>query len=225
MMRQNKNLMEINIDALYNILKQNQSDVNEVMSHKKKAVMVSSDPLALVTEKTKEISANMVFIAKMEKVLSDSEESSSSAEETIAKDQYDVLKNQVNTFEEKNNEFNEQIKVLNKKNDDLLAQTDVLQEQLKVKHVVIDTHTEYEALEIEKFKRARENKIKFAYDYGNLNESYVSEKIKFLDDYFQEIINPDFEKIDSLFQQTISLKPYVPTMILEKIIIDLEDEV
>nr|GFB90960.1 hypothetical protein [Tanacetum cinerariifolium] len=63
-----------------------------------------------------------------------------------------------------------------------------------------------EALEIEKFKRARENKIKFAYDYGNLNASYVNEKINFSDDYFQEIINPDFEKIDSSFQQTSSLK-------------------
>ncbi|GJS48112.1 retrovirus-related pol polyprotein from transposon TNT 1-94 [Tanacetum coccineum] len=81
------------------------------------------------------------------------------------------------------------------------------------------------ALEIEKFKKARDNKIKFAYDYGNLNASYVNEKINFLDDYFQEIINPDFEKIDSLFQQTSSLKPYTPTVILEKIIIDLEDEV
>nr|GEW54805.1 retrovirus-related Pol polyprotein from transposon TNT 1-94 [Tanacetum cinerariifolium] len=86
------------------------------------------------------------------------------------------------------------------------------------------THSN-EALEIEKFKRARENKIKFAYDYKNLNASYVNEKINFLDDYFQEIINPDFENIDSPFQQTSSLKPYVPTMILEKIIIDLEDEV
>nr|GEV31404.1 hypothetical protein [Tanacetum cinerariifolium] len=56
-----------------------------------------------------------------------------------------------------------------------------------------------EALEIEKFKRARENKIEFAYDYRNLNASYVNEKINFLDDYFQEIINPDFEKIDSPF--------------------------
>nr|GEZ81922.1 uncharacterized mitochondrial protein AtMg00810-like [Tanacetum cinerariifolium] len=54
-----------------------------------------------------------------------------------------------------------------------------------------------EALEIKKFKRERENKIKFAYDYGNLNASY----------------------------QTSSLKPYVSTVILEKIIIDLEDEV
>ncbi|GKD81050.1 retrovirus-related pol polyprotein from transposon TNT 1-94 [Tanacetum coccineum] len=86
------------------------------------------------------------------------------------------------------------------------------------------THSD-KALEIEKFKRSRENKIKFAYDYGNLNTSYVNEKIKILDDYFQEIINPDFEKIDSPFQQTSSLKPYVPTVILEKITIDLEDEV
>ncbi|GJR17383.1 retrovirus-related pol polyprotein from transposon TNT 1-94 [Tanacetum coccineum] len=273
-------------------------------------------------------------------------------------DKYDVLKNQATTFEEKNNELNEQIKVLIEKNADLLAQMNVLKEQLKVKHVVIDTHAECqekkqiadqeilfdkmsyqlvemnndvlklkdnllekemkiseleecvrnknleieeylerlndcenkihkigqtnqtihmimpskdklyngrkgigfenpsyfckakdlrptlyderviglgytpmflthsdEALEIEKFKRARDNKIEFAYDYGNLNASYVNEKIKFSDDYFQEIINPDFEKIDSPFQQTSSLKPYVSTVILEKIIIDLEDEV
>nr|GFB70553.1 hypothetical protein [Tanacetum cinerariifolium] len=194
---------------------------------------------------------------------------------------------------------------LNEKNAELLAQTEVLQDQLKVKHVVIDTHTECqakyakleeeryeymirysalcdndkqhnkkidkqeilfdkmsrfenpsyfekakdlrpslydekviglgytlmfliysdEALEIEKFKREKENKIEFVYDYGNLNASYVNEKINFLDDYFQEIINPDFEKIDSPFQQTSSLKPYVLTVILEKIIIDFEDEV
>nr|GFA90954.1 hypothetical protein [Tanacetum cinerariifolium] len=89
---------------------------------------------------------------------------------------------------------------------------------------IILTHSD-EALEIEKFKRSRENKIEFAYDYGNLNASYVNEKINFEDDYFQEIINPDFEKIDFSFQQTSSLKPYVPNVILEKIIIDLEDEV
>nr|GEZ37416.1 ribonuclease H-like domain-containing protein [Tanacetum cinerariifolium] len=229
--------------------------------------------------------------------------------------------------EEQNNKFNEQIKVLNEKNADLLAQMKVLQDQLKIKHVVINTHTECqaqyeklekerykymiiyfalcdndkqhrkkvneqkilfdkmsrqlvemnnnmlrlqekileketkiselegcvsnkdvkienclerlndcekklhkigqtnqtihmimpskdnlyngqkgigynpmflthsdEALEIEKFKRARQNKIEFAYDYENLN-------------------------------QTSSIKTYVPIMILEKIIIDLEDEV
>nr|GEX06811.1 hypothetical protein [Tanacetum cinerariifolium] len=40
------------------------------------------------------------------------------------------------------------------------------------------THSD-EALEIEKFKRSRENKIEFAYDYGNLNASYVNEKNQF----------------------------------------------
>nr|GEX75829.1 reverse transcriptase domain-containing protein [Tanacetum cinerariifolium] len=84
------------------------------------------------------------------------------------------------------------------------------------------THSN-EALEIEKFKRSRENTIEFAYDYRNLNASYVNEKINFEDDYFQKIINPDFEKTNSPFQQTTSLKPYVPNVILEKIIIDLED--
>nr|GEX41250.1 hypothetical protein [Tanacetum cinerariifolium] len=44
MMRQNKNLMDINIDAFYNILKQNQGD---------KTVVVTSDLLALIVEKTK----------------------------------------------------------------------------------------------------------------------------------------------------------------------------
>nr|GEV24664.1 integrase, catalytic region, zinc finger, CCHC-type, peptidase aspartic, catalytic [Tanacetum cinerariifolium] len=167
LMRQTKNLIDINIDALYNILKQNQGDVNDSLGYKKKAVVVTSDPLALVAKKTKitallakdfnqkkyypkptnnnlrtysassstnkkleyvksvekkedkkvdknkrdiskklsviiarrkvilpktarkqresdqEINENMVFMAKLEKVLSDSDESSSSAEETI----------------------------------------------------------------------------------------------------------------------------------------------
>nr|GFB44877.1 hypothetical protein [Tanacetum cinerariifolium] len=53
MMRQNKNLMDINIDALYNILKQNQGDVNDAMGFKKTPIVVTFDPLALIAEKTK----------------------------------------------------------------------------------------------------------------------------------------------------------------------------
>nr|GFA73659.1 retrovirus-related Pol polyprotein from transposon TNT 1-94 [Tanacetum cinerariifolium] len=137
--------MDINIDALYNILKQNQCDVNDALGYKKKAVVVTSDPLALVGEKTKvskrkekvkvqtesegsddeditsysankkpeyvksvekkederadekkkdmskEINANMVFMAQIEKVLSDSDESSTSAEETIAEAYFDAI--------------------------------------------------------------------------------------------------------------------------------------
>ncbi|GKD35010.1 retrovirus-related pol polyprotein from transposon TNT 1-94, partial [Tanacetum coccineum] len=53
LMRQTKNLMDINIDALHNILKQNQGYVNDAMGYKKKVVVVTSHPLALVAEKTK----------------------------------------------------------------------------------------------------------------------------------------------------------------------------
>nr|GEV26455.1 hypothetical protein [Tanacetum cinerariifolium] len=74
MMRQNKNLMDINIDALYNILKQNQRDVNDAMGLKKK----------LLCDSDQEINANMVFMAQIEKVLSDSEASSSSADDKIS---------------------------------------------------------------------------------------------------------------------------------------------
>nr|GEZ51488.1 retrotransposon protein, putative, Ty1-copia subclass [Tanacetum cinerariifolium] len=53
MMRQNKKSMDINIDALYNILKQNQGDVNDAMGLKKKIFVVTSNPLALIAKKTK----------------------------------------------------------------------------------------------------------------------------------------------------------------------------
>nr|GEV41975.1 hypothetical protein [Tanacetum cinerariifolium] len=52
MMRLNKNLMDINIDSLYNILKKNQRDVNDAMGSKKKNVVVTSDALALIADKT-----------------------------------------------------------------------------------------------------------------------------------------------------------------------------
>nr|GEZ74122.1 hypothetical protein [Tanacetum cinerariifolium] len=53
MMRQNKNLMDVNIDALYNILKQNQGDINDAMGLKKQTVVVTYDPFDLIAKKTK----------------------------------------------------------------------------------------------------------------------------------------------------------------------------
>nr|GEU88620.1 hypothetical protein [Tanacetum cinerariifolium] len=66
-MRQNKNLMDINIDALYNILKQNQGDVNDAMGSKKKNIVVTSDPLALIAEKTKSANKKQEFVKKDDK--------------------------------------------------------------------------------------------------------------------------------------------------------------
>nr|GFC88618.1 nucleolar protein 58-like [Tanacetum cinerariifolium] len=72
MMRQNKNLMDINIDSLYKILKQNQGDVNDAMGFKKKPIVVTSDPLSLIAEKTK------VSKSKEKVVVSSDSEGSSS---------------------------------------------------------------------------------------------------------------------------------------------------
>nr|GEW28054.1 hypothetical protein [Tanacetum cinerariifolium] len=242
MMRQNKNLLDINIDALYNIFKQNQGDVNDAMKSKKKAVVITSDPLALVAEQTKsddkkeekkvdekkrdmrkfkcynckkeghfakdckkekvkdyEYYKTKMLLAKKDKdeqvllaedhAWMESKESSSSKDETIAEDKMYNGKKGIG-FE----------------NTSYICKAKDLRPTLYDERVIGLGYTSRflihsdEALEIEKFKRARENKIEFAYDYGSLNASYVNEKINFLDDYFQEIINLDFLKIDSSFQ-------------------------
>nr|GFB56532.1 copia protein [Tanacetum cinerariifolium] len=75
-MRQTKNLIDINIDTLYNILKQNQGDVNDALGYKKKVVVVTSDPLALVAEKTK--------VSKRKKKVEVQSESKESDDEDIS---------------------------------------------------------------------------------------------------------------------------------------------
>nr|GEX57884.1 retrovirus-related Pol polyprotein from transposon TNT 1-94 [Tanacetum cinerariifolium] len=255
--------------------KKDKCDVNDALGYKKKAVVITSDPLALVDEKTKEghfakyfkkakvkdynyfktkmllakkdsdkqvllaeyqawiesssdfnqeINANMVFMAQIEKVLSNSDESSSSAEETIAEiTVHMIMPSKDNLYTGRKGIGFENPSYFEKAKD--LRPTLYDEKVIRLGYTpMFLTHSD-EALKIEKFKRSREDKIEFAYDYGNLNASYVNEKINFEDDYFQEIINPDFEKIDSPFQKTSSLKPYVPNVILERIIIDLEDEV
>nr|GEU73971.1 integrase, catalytic region, zinc finger, CCHC-type, peptidase aspartic, catalytic [Tanacetum cinerariifolium] len=151
MMRQNKNLMDINIDSLYNILKKNQGDVNDAMGLKKKTVVVTSDLLDLIAEKIK------VGKRKEEVVVSlDSDES----------------------------------------NDD------------ELKNIT--------ALLAKAFNR---NKFYSKPTNNNLRTSSASNSAN----KKQEYMNSDDKKEDK--KQTSSLKPYVPTVILEKIIIDFEDEV
>nr|GEZ90023.1 hypothetical protein [Tanacetum cinerariifolium] len=109
---------------LYNILKQNQGDVNDAMGSKKKTVVISFDPLALITEKTN-------VSKSKEKVVVSSDSKGTEADDFSLKE-------------------------LIEKNNDLLAQTKLLKEQLQVKHVVIDTYVEcqekYAKLEAERYE-------------------------------------------------------------------------
>ncbi|GJY23753.1 hypothetical protein Tco_0397411 [Tanacetum coccineum] len=74
LMRQTQNLMDITIDALYNIVKQNQGDLNDAIGYKKKEVMATSDPLALVVEKTKVSKSREKVIVQSESEGSDDED-------------------------------------------------------------------------------------------------------------------------------------------------------
>nr|GEZ74072.1 integrase, catalytic region, zinc finger, CCHC-type, peptidase aspartic, catalytic [Tanacetum cinerariifolium] len=133
------------------------------------------------------------------------------------------------------------IKVLNKNKVDLLAQTKVLQDQLKVKHVVIDTHIECQA----QYAKLEEERYEYMIRYSALcdNDKQHNKKIDEQEILFdkmsrqlvkmnnnvlmlQEKILEKETKISELEGcQTSSLKPYVLTVILEKIIIELKDEV
>nr|GEW70823.1 hypothetical protein [Tanacetum cinerariifolium] len=246
----NKNLMDINIDALYNILKQNQRDVNDAMGSKKKTVVVTSDPLALIAQETK--------VSKSKEKVVVSSDSEGNDKQVVKKDDekkrdmsrvkcYNCKKEghfakDYKKVKVKDYEYYKTKMLLAKKDKDeqvLLAEDQAWMESssdsnqeinaniifmAQIEKILSDSEASSSSAD-EKIYEYRENKIEFAYDYGNLNASYVNEKINFEDDYFQEIINPDFDKIDSPFQKTSSLKPYVPNVIIEKIIINLEDEV
>ncbi|GJW95432.1 integrase, catalytic region, zinc finger, CCHC-type containing protein [Tanacetum coccineum] len=69
-----QNLMDNTIDALYNILKQNQGDLNDAIGYKKKEFMATSDSLALVVEKTKVSKSREKVIVQSESEGSDDED-------------------------------------------------------------------------------------------------------------------------------------------------------
>nr|GEZ35354.1 hypothetical protein [Tanacetum cinerariifolium] len=172
-------------------------------------------------------------------------------------DKYDVLKNQTTTFEINNKELNEQLKELIKINNDLLAQTYVLKEQLQVKHVVIDTHTECQEKYVKLEAKRYEYMIRYSAYFDNdkqhrkqiSNQQVLYDKMsvhllkldKHIRDLKNIVLEKDFkiseleecvrnkdleiEKCLERLNQTSSVKPYVPNVIIEKIIIDLEDEV
>nr|GEV25479.1 retrovirus-related Pol polyprotein from transposon TNT 1-94 [Tanacetum cinerariifolium] len=205
MMRQNKNLMDINIDSLYTILKQKQGDVNDAMGLKKKTVVVTFDPLALIIEKTKvtkkdkdeqvllaedqawmesssdsdqEINANMVFMAQIEKVLSDLETSLTSANDKISEVSYYLSES------ESESEY----------------ETSEYYDNTTTYGLFVNDNDDQE----------------ICHDCENFPKNLIESQI----DYNESAINHNDSE-----GQTSSLKPYVSTVILERIIIDLEDEV
>nr|GEW46714.1 hypothetical protein [Tanacetum cinerariifolium] len=251
-MRQTKNLMGINIDALYNILKQNQGDVNDALGYKKKVVVINSDQLALVAEKTNFANKKQEFgktdDKKVEKKADEKKrdlskvkcynckkegyfakdckkvkdqawmESSSDSDQEINANMIFMAQIEKVLFESDKSSSSAEETIA--ENADLLAQTKVLKDQLQVKHVVIDTHVECH----EKYAKLEEERYKYMIRYSALFDNDKQHRKLIAD---QEVL---FDKMSVKLveldkHQTSLLKPYVSNVILEKIIIDLEDEV
>nr|GEV57398.1 reverse transcriptase domain-containing protein [Tanacetum cinerariifolium] len=255
LMRQTKNLMDINIDALYNILKQNQGDVNDALGYKKKVFLITSDPLALVAEK---INASK----RKEKVVVSSDSEGNGA------DDFSELKNITALLAKA---FNRRKFYSTPTNNNL--RTSSTSESANKKQEFVQSDDKKKDKKADEKKRDI-SKVKcynykkeghFAKDCKKANvKNYNYYKTKMLlakkdsdeqvlltkDQAWMEsssnsdqeinvnmVFMPQIEKVlsesdessssteETIAEQTSSLKPYVPNVILEKIIIDLEDEV
>nr|GEV76787.1 hypothetical protein [Tanacetum cinerariifolium] len=154
-------------------------------------------------------------IAKCHKCIEKANQQSKDLEtqNKVLQEKYDVLNNQVNTFEDKSKEFDVQIEELKENNDDLLAHTKTLEEQLKVKHVKINTHTKCQA------------------QYAKLKEEKQQHMIKFsslVDNDRQQLQKIDAQEIlyNKMSCQLVEINNNVVKLkenILEKQILELEE--
>nr|GEV22090.1 retrovirus-related Pol polyprotein from transposon TNT 1-94 [Tanacetum cinerariifolium] len=300
MMRLNKNLMDINIDALYNILKKNQGYVNDAMGLKKKTIVVTSESLALIAEKTKVSKSKEKVVVSSDSKGSDADDFSelkkitallakafnrrnfyskptnnnlrTSSTSQSANKKQEFVKTDDKKVEKKDDEKKRdmsKVKCYNCKKEGhfakdckkvkvkdyeyyktkmLLAKKDKAEQLLLAKAI---DHNDSEGVDklirklnkkivkcLKRIEKANQQNKDFENQNKDLQDKYdvlknqvttfemnnkeLNEQPKVL---IEKIINPNFDKIDSPFEQTSSLKPYVSTVTLEKIIIDLEDEV
>nr|GFA39014.1 hypothetical protein [Tanacetum cinerariifolium] len=284
MMRQNKNLMEINIDAIYNILKQTKEMLMMLWDQRRKLLCELKKITALLA---KAFDRRKFYSKPTNNNLrtSSTSQSANKKQEFVKIDNKKVKKkddekkrdmSRVKCYNcKKEGHFAKDCKKVKVKDYEyyktkmFLAKKDkdeqvlLAEDQAWMESSKSESEYEFETLEYydnstnyglfvnndddqevfhDAIESANENFIenhidsqkdydKSDVDHNDFEEkyhlvdNYVNEKINSEDDYFQDIINPDFKKIDSPFQQTSSLKPYVPNVILEKIIIDLENKV
>nr|GEX48552.1 retrovirus-related Pol polyprotein from transposon TNT 1-94 [Tanacetum cinerariifolium] len=202
MMRQNKNLTDINIDALYNILKQNRGDVNDAMKAKKKVVekFYSKPTNNNLRTSSASISANK----KHEYVKSDDKKE----EKKVDEKKRDMSK--VRCYNcKKEGYFAKDFKKAKVKDYEYYKTKMLLAKKNKDEQVLLtEDHTWMES------SSDSDQEI-------NANMVFIAQIEKVLSDSKASSSSSD----DKIVEQMSSLKPYVPTVILEKIIIDLEDEV
>nr|GEU94186.1 DUF4219 domain-containing protein/UBN2 domain-containing protein [Tanacetum cinerariifolium] len=283
----NKNLMDINIDALYNILKQNQGDVNDAMGSKKKTIVITSDPLALIDEKTNvsrskekvvvysdsegskadDFSELKKIIALLAKAFnqrkfyskptnnnlrtSSTSESANKKQEFVKSDDKQVVKK----ADEKNRDVSivkcykckkeghfRQRRQESKAEDQAWMESSSHSDQeinanmvfmAQIEKVLSDFEAsssfadekifeeKYAKLEAKRYEYMIRYSIYF--DNDKQHRKQIADQQVLYDKMSVQLVELDKHVRD--LKNTVSLKPYVSNVILEKIIIDLEDEV
>nr|GEV88444.1 retrovirus-related Pol polyprotein from transposon TNT 1-94 [Tanacetum cinerariifolium] len=217
--------------------KKDNCDVNDALGYKKKVVVVTSDPLALVADKTK-------VNKRKEKVVFSSDSEGSGANDI------NELKNITALLIK---DFNRR-KFYSKTTNNNLRISSTSQSTNKKQKFVKSDDKKVEKKDDEKKMDMSKVKCYNCKKEGHFSKDYKKENFKDYNYYKTKVllakkdsdeqvllaedqawmesssnsdqeINANIVFMSQIEKQTSSLKPYVPNVILEKIIIDLEDEV
>nr|GEW90522.1 hypothetical protein [Tanacetum cinerariifolium] len=246
---------ELLLDTYIRYLQQNQEDVNDAMRSKKKTIVVTSDLLALIADKTNvsrskekvvvsldsegskaddfsELKKITALLAKAfnrrkfySKPTNNNLRTSSSSQSANKKQEF--VKTDTKKVEKKNDKKNRdmsRVKCYNCKKEGHFAKDC---KKAKVKDY------KYYKTKMLLAKKDKDEQVLLAEDQAwmesssdsdqeiNANMVFMAQIEKVLSDSEASSLSAD----DKISEQTSSLKPYVSNVILEKIIIDLEDEV
>nr|GFA64442.1 hypothetical protein [Tanacetum cinerariifolium] len=205
---------------------------------KDEQVLLSEDQawMESSSDSNQEINANMVFMAQIEKVLSDSEASSSSADEKISKLSY-YLSESKKIFHDAIESASENFIKNHIDSQKDYDKSDVDHNDSEEKDQLVDKLIRKFNKKIVKCQKRVEKANQQGKDFENQNKD-LQDKYKVLKNQttifemnnkeLNEQLKELIEKNNDLLaqtKQTSSLKPYVSDVILEKIIIDFEDEV
>nr|GFA17886.1 hypothetical protein [Tanacetum cinerariifolium] len=261
----------------YNILKQNQGDVNDAMRSKKKSVVVTSDPLALIAEKTNVSRSKEKVVVSLDSEGSEADDfsklkkitallakafnqrkfyskptnnnlrTSSSSQSANKKQEYegnfakDCKKAKVKDYEY----YKTKILLAKKDKDEqvLLAEDQAWMESssdsdqeinvnmvfiAQIKKVFSDSKASSssadEKISEKKYAKLKAERYEYMIRYSAYFDNDKQHRKQIADQQvLYDKMSVQLVELDK--HQTSSLKPYVPNVILEKIIIDLEDEI
>nr|GEV64551.1 hypothetical protein [Tanacetum cinerariifolium] len=217
--------------TLYNILKQNQDDVNDALGYKKKAVVVTSDLLALVAEKTKVSKQKEKVDVQTESEGSDNDDISDLKKITALLAKAFNRKKYYAKPTDNNLITSSASSSANKKLETKLGWSPVvilIRKSIQIWSSWLKWKTFFQ-IQTKVLHPLKKPLLRKKIDEQEILFDKMSRELVEMNNNVLRLQGKILEKETKILElegcQTSSLKPYVLTVILEKIIIDLKDEV